>query len=127
MRCFCYGNPGEIQKDNQNGAGYVCFTIPDIGIAFKAAFSGKPEECEYTSLLALLEFVDLNPQLFQNKNLEIFSDSFAMVHQVNMKLSADRELEPFRNMALSYKKKIPYTLNWISKGDNPALGNITVN
>lgn len=120
MQCYFYANPGGIENGNENSAGFVSFSIPDIGISFKAVFNGKPKESEYSSLLALLEFIELNPQLFQNKNLEIYSNSFAVVHQVNLKLPPSKELEPFRNLALNYKKKIPYTLNWIPSGDNPA-------
>jgi hypothetical protein len=120
MQCYFYANPGNAENGNKDMPGFVSFSIPDIGISFKAVFNGKSEECEYSSLLALLEFVDLNPQLFKNKNLEIYSNSFMVVHQVNLKLAPSKELEPFRNLALNYKKKIPYTLNWIPKGDNPA-------
>lgn len=127
MQCFCYGNSRAILPSQEVRASYVSFTIPDIGISFKAAYDGVSQECEYTSLLALLEFIDLNPQLFKDKNVEIYSDSFAVVHQVNLKLSAAEDMEPLRNMALSYKKKIAFTLNWIPKGDNPAESNSVVN
>ena len=120
MQCFVHGSYGNSDKNNEKHAPFVSFSIPDIGISFKAAFNGKQDECEYTGLLALLEFIDLNPQLFKNKNVEVFTDSFSVVHQVNMKISPNKNLEPYRNMALSYKKKIAYTLNWIAPDDNPA-------
>jgi len=124
MQCFFYGKPGGVKKETLNPTGFVSFSIPDIGISFKAAYSGKPQVCEYSSLLALLEFIELNPQLFKNKNLEIYSNSFAVVNQVNNKLSPSKELEPYRQLALDYKKKIAFTLNWIPQGDNPAQNTI---
>lgn len=126
MQCYFYANPGNNEQ-KENKAGYLSFSIPDIGITFKAAYSGKAEECEYSSLLALLEFIELNPKLFQNKNLEIFSDSFTVVHQVNLKVPPTKDLEPFRNLAINYRKKIPFTLNWIPAGDNPAQNMPTIN
>ncbi len=127
MRCFFYGNSGRKTNERRKSSGYISFTIPDIGISFKAAYGGKPQECEYTGLLALLEFIDLNPQLFKGKSLEIYSDSTSVVHQVNLKQNASRDLEPYRNMALSYQKKIPFTLNWIPPDDNPAQSLFTIN
>ena len=67
-----------------------------------------------------LEFVEINPQLFKNKTLELYSDSFTLVNQVNNKMYCSKDLEPFRNMALLMKKKIPYSLNLIPESDNPA-------
>jgi len=119
MQCFFYGTKrGESQDNGYNG--YVSFSLPDLGIVFRAQFKGSAYECEYASLLSLLEFIELNPQLFKNKRIEIYGDSFLVVHQVNMKMVCSKELEPYRNLALVYKKKIPYTLSWIPKNENPA-------
>jgi ribonuclease HI len=119
MQCFFYGTNRERKEGDEFNA-YVSFTIPEIGIVFRAQFKGKPNECEYASLLALLEFIELNPQFFKSRRIEIYGDSFLVVHQVNMKMVCSKELEPYRNMALVYKKKIPYTLSWIPKNENPA-------
>jgi hypothetical protein len=127
MQCFFYASSKNQEISNRKTGSFVSFSIPDIGVSFKAAYDGKPEESEYSSLLALLEFIELNPQLFKNKNLEIFSDSYSVVHQVNMKMPASKGLEPYRNLALRYKQKIPYTLNWIPEGDNPAQNIFTIN
>ncbi len=127
MQCYCYGHPEKKLKNGDKLASYVSFTIPDIGISFKAAHGGDSRECEYTSLLALLEFVDLNPQLFKSKDLEIYSDSFTMVHQVNMQENVTKDIEPYRQLALKYKEKIPYTLSWVPKENNPAQNRGIVN
>jgi hypothetical protein len=120
MECFFYGTIREIEvKERFNGV--LSFAIPDLGFIFRAQFKGTPAECEYASLLALLEFIEQNPNLFKSKRIEIYGDSFTVVHQVNMQMHCTKELEPYRNMALGYKRKIPYVLNWIPKNDNPAI------
>lgn len=132
MQCFFYGtirdenkNNGSITLSAKINNGVVSFTIPDLGIVFRAQFKGSPRECEYASLLALLEFIEINPHLFRNKTVEIFGDSFVVVNQVNLQMFCDKELEPYRNMALVYKKKIAYSLNWIPQNENPAQHELT--
>jgi ribonuclease HI len=132
MQCFFYGTIRDENKDNDSTTlttsgpnGVVSFTIPDLGIVFRAQFKGKAQECEYASLLALLEFIEINPHLFRNKTVEIFGDSFVVVNQVNLQMFCNKELEPYRNMALVYKKKIAYSLNWIPQNENPAQNELT--
>jgi ribonuclease HI len=124
MQCFFYGTIRDENKD-KGPNGVVSFTIPDLGIVFRAQFKGKAQECEYASLLALLEFIEINPHLFRNKTVEIFGDSFVVVNQVNLQMFCNKELEPYRNMALVYKKKIAYSLNWIPQNENPAQNELT--
>jgi ribonuclease HI len=127
VQCFFYGRIRDENKTSGSTTlttsahnGVVSFTIPDLGIVFRAQFKGTPQECEYASLLALLEFVEINPHLFKNKTVEILGDSFVVVNQVNLQMFCDKKLEPYRNMALVYKKKIPYSLSWIPQNENPA-------
>ncbi|HEQ99454.1 MAG TPA: hypothetical protein ENO22_08970 [candidate division Zixibacteria bacterium] len=120
MECFFTSFIREkVSEDGKNAL--ISFTIPDHGIVFRASFKGTVKEVEYAALLALLEFVELNPQLFKNKTLEIYSDSFTLVNQVNRRMYCSKDLEPFRNMALLMQKKIPYSLNLIPVTDNPAM------
>jgi ribonuclease HI len=123
MQCFFSGemfvHPGQPIT-----AGVVSFRIPDLDITFRAQFKGNAHECQYASLLALLEFVDLNTHLFKNKTLEIYSDSEMVVRQVNnSQLTMPNGLEPYRDMALTYRRKYPYNLSFVRPGNNPALGN----
>jgi len=133
MQCFFYGTIRDENKSNDSTAlfknannGVVSFTMPDLGIVFRAQFKGNAHECEYASLLALLEFIEINPHLFRNKTVEIFGDSFVVVNQVNLQMFCDKELEPYRNMALVYKQKISYSLNWIPQNENPAQNELTI-
>ncbi len=125
MQCFFNGMVSDRNYENDH-SGVVSFSIPDLGIAFRARFKGPPVECEYASLLALLEFIEINPHLFQNRTVEIFGDSFVVINQVNLQMVCNKDLEAYRNMALVYKKKIPYSLNWIPKNENPAQNELAV-
>ncbi len=125
MRCFYQGrHRNETESASKNG--FVSFMIPDIGITFRAQFNGSKDECEYASLLALLEFVELNPHLFKNRRIEIFGDNHEVIGQVNHKFKAPKNLEPYFNMAVGYKKKIPFTLKWIPINENPAQDGLAV-
>ncbi len=119
MKCFYQGFRRQ-SADMTGHSGFVSFIIPDLGISFRAQFNGSKDECDYASLLALLEFMELNPHLFKNKRIEIFGDNFKVVNQVNQKVHPTKDLEPYMNMAVGYKKKIPFTLRWIPGSENPA-------
>ncbi len=125
MRCFYQGRHRDEVESSGKG-GFVSFTIPDIGITFRAQFDGTKDECEYASLLALLEFVELNPHLFKNKRIEIFGDNHKIISQVNQQFKAPKDLEQYFNMAVGYKKKIPFTLKWIPTNENPAQDGLAV-
>jgi hypothetical protein len=124
MQCYFTGEMF-VRPGQPVTSGVVSFQIPDINITFRAQFKGSPQECQYASLLALLEFVELNPHLFRNKTLEFYSDSELVVSQVNnTEVRMPAELEPFRDMALSYRRKFPYRLALIQRSNNPAQNNI---
>jgi hypothetical protein len=116
----CYFSSEKKGPPDEPGSGYVSFVIPELKITFRARYHGTASACEYASLLALLEFVEINPQVFDGKALEVFGDSFAVVNQVNDRLRCARELENFRNVAQLMRQRIPFTLEWISLADNPA-------
>ena len=124
MQCFVTGEMF-VRPGQPVTAGVVSFKIPDLDIVFRAQFKGTAQECQFASLLALLEFVDLNPQLFKNKTLELFSDSTMVVRQINNTgLQTTKELAPYREMALSYRRKYPYNLDLVRRGANPAQQDI---
>lgn len=118
MRGYFFADkPGAPDK---SGDGIVSFHFPDLNITFRARYRGTALACEYAALLALLEFIDINPKLFKGKSLELYGDSFAVVNQVNDRQFCNKDLIPFRNMALIYKKKIPFSLDWVPPTENPA-------
>ncbi len=121
----CYFSSQNISSDSDGHNALLSFAVPDLGIVFRAQFAGNGVECEYASLLSLLEFVEINPQLFKNKTVEIYGDSFDVINQVNHKMFCGKDLEPYRNMVLLFKKKIPYVLNYVPTRENPAQNNLS--
>ena len=107
---------------NDTGKNLISFSIPDIGVNFKAPFAAADIALDYASLLTLLEFIEVNPQLFSNRALEVFCHNFELVEQVEKKIVTDARLIPFLQKALAYRAKLNYSLNWIPRPDNPALG-----
>jgi hypothetical protein len=118
MRCYFSTSRNGRKEESQDAT--VTFVIPELSITFRARVRGPRAACEYASLLALLEFVQINPKLFDDKTLEILGDSFTVVNQVNNKLLCRQELEPMRNTALILRQKVPYTIDWIARSANPA-------
>ena len=116
----CYFSSEKPGSPDEPGSGYVSFVIPELKITFRARYHGTAAELEYASLLALLEFVDINPKVFSGKTLEVRGDSLTVVHQVNERLRCRKELENFHAAALLLKKRIPYTIDWIPPANNPA-------
>ena len=126
MQCYFTGEMF-VRPGQPIAAGVVSFQIPDLDITFRAQFKGSAQECQYASLLTLLEFVDLNPHLFKTKTIEIYSDSKMVVSQINdIQLKMPRELEPYRDMAMTYRRKHPYSLNLLRPGNNPATNDLSI-
>ncbi len=98
----------------------VTFEIPDIGVKFKAPYKADESLLDYASLLTLLEFIEINPQLFQNRALELYCNNFELVEQVNSNTVNRKELIPLLKKTLTYQSKLNFTINWISLADNPA-------
>lgn len=98
----------------------VTFAIPDIGVKFKAPFPAEDILLDYASLLTLLEFVEINPKLFSNRALELYSNNSDLVEQINSCRVDRAEIAPFLKKALEYRAKLNFTINWIARPDNPA-------
>jgi hypothetical protein len=98
----------------------LTFAIPDLGVKFKAPFQAENLALEYASLLALLEFIEINPQLFTDRALELYSHSSELVQQVNNKQVNQLALVPYLKRALHYRAKLNYTINWIPRPENQA-------
>ena len=119
MKCYFHGAT-KSEEYRQRFNGYVSFVIPELGIGFRGRYEGTIDECEYASLLALLEFVELNSHLFKDRRLELLGDNLKVVSQVNSEILPSTDLEPFCSLAQDYRKKFPYILNWIPEDENMA-------
>jgi len=111
-----------VRKENLKSQfnGFVSFVVPELGIKFRGQYSGDFQQTEYASLLALLEFIELNNHLFKDKRLEILGNNFQVINQVNSDIIPSSELAPFCELARDYKKKFPFVLNWIPTDENMA-------
>ena len=119
MKCYYQGFIREKEND-QRYNGFVSFVIPELGIKFRGQYKGTFDECEYASLLALLEFIELNSHLFRDRRLEIFGNNFKVIRQVNSETCPPTKLAAFCDLARNYRKKIPYILHWIPSDENMA-------
>jgi len=95
----------------------VTFAIPDIGVRYKAPFPADKMALEYASLLTLLEFIEINPKLFGNRALELYSNNANLVKQVNECKIEEEALAPLLRKALEYKARLNFSLNWIRRED----------
>jgi hypothetical protein len=117
MNCYFYGNT-RVQHSAVGHNSVVAFSVPDLNIVFKAQYKGNQIETEYASLIALLEFIELNPKLFTNRQIRILSNNPTVVNQVNFNLDCSKELEPYRNLAIQYRRKLGYSLGWVPRDAN---------
>jgi hypothetical protein len=98
----------------------VTFAIPEIGVRFKAPYPAEDLALEYVSLLTLLEFVDVNPQLFRNRALELFTNNRDLVQQINNRQVNNSDLLPYLEKTLEYRSRLRFSINWVAFPDNPA-------
>jgi hypothetical protein len=124
MDCFF----GAYERDKTGAEGkksLVCFAIPSAGISFKAPFEGEELlHTQYASLLTLLEFIELNENLFKNKELKIFGHDLAMIRQINDTKTVRYEFSELLKKALDYKEKYRFALGWIKEKDNPSINHL---
>jgi hypothetical protein len=111
----------KIRDPRQNIIHLVTFAIPDIGVRFKAPFSADDQVIDYASLLALLEFVEINPQLFANRALELYCHNFDLVTQINTCRIDDAQVAPYLEKTMEYRQRLNFSINWIPRPDNPAI------
>jgi len=116
----------KISGGNVASGNLVAFSIPDLGVKFKAPYAADNKVLDYAALLTLLEFIEINPQLFTNRALELYCNNYDLVSQVKNSRVEDIELAPFLRKALEYRNKLRFSLNWIPAPDNPAQ-NLEIN
>lgn len=115
-----FGSHHRADPDSTNKSKVVAFEIPDLGIGFKAPFEGGEDQTDYASLLALLEFVDLNRKLFGDKSLRILGGNLRVVEQVNAGQSDMADIQPLLDRTLEYREKYRFSLEWTPSESNPA-------
>lgn len=122
MECY-FGSHHRSSPDPSQKSRVVAFEIPELGIGFKAPFEGDNDQTDFASLLALLEFVDLNRKLFENRALQIFGGNLRIVEALNCGSIEGDEYSGFLEKALNYQQKYRFSLEWTPSRRNPAVKN----
>jgi hypothetical protein len=120
LQAFFFGTSfGEIV--NGKPIGVSGFAIPDLGIIFRTRWVGTIHECQYAGLLALLKFIDTNKKELKGIDFEVLSDSALVIYQIANKKFISRDLLPFYNAAIDYKRKVSYKVSWVPREENVAI------
>lgn len=119
----CYFGSYELPQDAQiDKSAVVMFTIPELGIKFKAPFDGVDHDHnDFASLLALLEFIDSNQKYFSNHTYQIFGNNPKIINQVNLREQPPMIYTPLMQKALNYRKKYRFSLGFVKADDNPVF------
>jgi hypothetical protein len=124
MKCYFYGSVFDgdplIRK-----IGLISFAIPDFGIIYRGRWLGDLIECQYAALLALFKFAEHNDELFNNRKIEIYSDSSVVIYQLTRDSFVLRHIEPYYRLVQSYHERIPAKFRWLPVDDNPACHGLT--
>jgi len=120
-RMDCYFGSYELPEGNElDKTAVVIFTIPELGIKFKAPFNGiDHDHNDFASLLALLEFIDSNQKYFSNHTYQIFGNNQKIINQVNQREQPPVLFTPLMEKAMGYRKKYRFSLSWVKPDDNP--------
>lgn len=119
----CYFGSFPLPDDNQvDKTAIVLFTIPDLGIKFKAPFDAvNGDHGDYASLLSLLEFIDGNQKYFSNNTFRIYGNNLKIINQVNEQEITPLEFSNLFKKAKNYREKYKFSLNWIAVDSNPVF------
>jgi hypothetical protein len=119
MKCY-FSAKSESKDKSKEERILISFAIPELGVLFRTHYTGNFYECTYISLLKLLKFIETNPEVFEKGKIEVLSHDPAIVYQVNQKTACDGSLEKLNGLALLYKRRLKYSLNWIPLNENKA-------
>lgn len=119
MRCY-FSAKSESKDKYKETRVLISFAIPEIGVLFRTHYNGNLYECTYISLLKLLKFIQTNPKVFEKDKIEILSHDPEIVYQVNEKTPCEGGLEKLKGLALLYKRRLKFRLNWIPLSENKA-------
>ncbi|MFQ5498133.1 MAG: hypothetical protein ACE5FH_00535 [Candidatus Zixiibacteriota bacterium] len=98
------------------------FTIPELGLKFKAPFDGvNSDHSDLAALLALLEFIDSNQNYFSKHTYQIFGTNLNVVNAVNKRFPAEEIFDHLIKKAEDYRSKYRFSIDWIASQANPVL------
>lgn len=110
----------------ERGPGVIAFCVPDLGFTYRAALRATPSELPYKALLSLLKFLESNRKVWGRQKLDLFTDCTPMVHQVSGELRAPASVRKHLGSIGIKKKKLGFSLHWVSEAENRARENIVI-
>ena len=119
----CYFGSYKLPEDKQvDKSAIVVFSIPELGIKFKAPFDGVDDDHnDFASLLALLEFIDGNQKYFSNNTYQIYGNNIKIINQINMRETPPVQFTNLLGKAAKYREKYRFSLEWIAVDENPVF------
>lgn len=122
----CYFAACPLPEQNDLGkSSVVLFSIPELGIKFKAPFAAvDPNHSDLASLLALLEFIDSNQKYFTNRTYQIYGHNLSVINMLNGRQEIDERFQPLLEKAQAYRTKYHFSLQWVPTTENSALDSL---
>jgi len=122
----CYFAACPLPAQNELGkSSVVLFSIPEMGIKFKAPFAAVDNtHSDLASLLALLEFIDSNQKYFTNRTYMIFGHNLSVINMLNGRQEVDERFQGLLEKALAYRSKYRFSLEWVPSKENEALDSL---
>ena len=119
----CYFGSYKLPDDSEiDQSAVVLFSIPELGIKFKAPFDAVDDDHgDYASLLALLEFIDGNQKYFSNNTYQIYGNNVKIINQVNQRETSPIKFSNLVGKASKYRAKYRFSLEWVSVDENPVF------
>lgn len=119
----CYFGSYKLPPESQvNKSAVVMFSIPELGIKFKAPFDGvNDDHNDFASFLALLEFIDSNQKYFTRNTYQIFGNNIRIINQINKNEIAPLEFGNLMEKTKNYRDKYHFSLEWIAVDANPVF------
>jgi hypothetical protein len=118
MKCYFHGSASKDSSAQKSGL--VSFAIPDVGVLFRSTWRGNLYQCQYVSLLFLLKFIEVNPDVFSQVELQLYGDCPLIIQQINDQVYTPKSLEAYRDLSRLYVKKLHFSLRWIPEQQNRA-------
>ncbi len=122
----CYFAARSLPNPTVDGkSAVVMFSIPEVGIRFKAPFAGVDQDhCDLASMLALLEFIDTNQKYLSKQTYQLYGDNLDIIQQVNGRRELREEFGPLLNKAAEYRNKYRFSLEWVPSTENAAVDDL---
>lgn len=118
LKCYVSGR----HLSGQDRRGIVSFAVPDYGLLFRCLADGSRADLEVIALLSFLRFAEHNIEIFQKKELEIYTDFPILAYIMNADSIPGQGLETVRREAQMAAQKLHYKVVYIDSPSNRAAG-----